>query len=307
MLKILKRLSIIFQFSLFLSLFSCATSRPVDLSKNLASGQNLYLPSESEIVWQKIENLDWAEYFFFENADYPVRYHCVKINLSDKNLSIVTFPSSENDFSHKSGKKMNYFTGLTADEFADITNSKIIVNTAPFGGKNGKWDLIARLTSTRRICGVHIAEKKLLSEPIERYSAICFQKNQDRKGYTAKIFKNQKNEDFTDCDFAFGGFFQILSKSKKIETFAKINDSRTAIGISADGKTLYLLVVEGEKRKVSKGLSYPECADIFLKLGASEALQMDGGGSSTLFINGKTVISYPTNRKCAVFLGFACY
>ena len=296
----------IFVFSLILASFSiqsCATNQTDSARENVANGQKLYLPPESEIKWQKIENLDWVEYFFYENKNYPVRYHCVKINLASEKISIVTFPKSENDFSHKNGKKTDFFTGLTASQFSKKFNSAVTVNATPFGGrfKSAKLSL---LTSTRRICGIHIAEKILLSEPIERYGAIVFSKNQNEAGYTAKILKNQKDEDFVDYDFAFGGFFQILSDSKKIGNFAKINDSRTAIGLSADGKTLYLLVVEGEKRRESIGLSYSECADIFLKLGASEALQMDGGSSSSLFINGKNALSYSTRLKCAVFLGF---
>ena len=76
------------------------------------------------------------------------------------------------------------------------------------------------------------------------------------------------------------------------------------MGVSKDGKTLYLLVVEGEKQKYSRGLSFQECADIFIRLGADNALQMDGGGSASLFINGENVLSYRKFRKNAAFAGF---
>ncbi|WP_294429610.1 phosphodiester glycosidase family protein [uncultured Treponema sp.] len=283
-------------------LASCGTNHAIVPSSEYADrAENLYIPAENELSWQKIENCDFAEYFFYENKSYPVRYHCVKIDLN-KEVSITTFPQSEKDFVHKNGKNLNYFTGLRAAKFSKKFKSKITINAAPFGGKNGKWDSIAKITSPRRICGIHVVNKEELAPPIDRYSALCFSK--DENGWTAKIIKNQKDTDFTEFDFAFGGFFTILSSDQKEEFSWKSNDSRTAAGITSDGKTLFLLVVEGERWSKSHGLSYQECADIMHALGAETAMQMDGGGSSSLFINQKNALSYPALRKNAVFIGF---
>lgn len=290
-----------FLFLLLISLSSCVSSTQLEQTQNsLEHQQSSYIPDSFE--WQKIENIDFAEYFFFENKNYPVRYHCIKIDLSNQNLSIVTFPSSENDFTHKNGKATNYFPGIRAKQFSKKYDSMLTINTAPFGGKNGKWDSIAKVTSTRRICGIHVADKKLLSQPIENYSAVCFKKEEN--GYSGKIYRNQSNQDFCEYDFAFGGFFTILKDFQKLPFPLKTNDSRTALGFSEDEKTLYILAVEGERHRRSIGLSFQECADIMLAIGAKDAMQMDGGGSTSLFINQKNALSYPSIRKCAVFLGF---
>ena len=289
-------------FSVFFVL-SCASNHAV-ISADLYEEreESLYIPSQSEIKWQEIEGAEWAKYFFYENKGYPVRYHCVKINLSAENLSIITFPQSEKDFTQKNGKATNYFTGLRAGKFSKKYNSIITMNTAPFGGKNGSWDMLAKLGSTRRICGVHIVEKKELASPLARYSALCFYR--EEKGFSGKIIKSQTKEALAGCDYAFGGFFAILTEGEKEAFSWRSNDSRSAAGLSEDGKTLYLLVVEGERWSKSHGLSYPECADIMLALGARNAMEMDGGGSSSLFINQKNMLAYPALRKNAVFLGF---
>ena len=271
---------------------------PILAVLSCATNNSLQKPLQDQ--WQKIQDADWAEYLFHEDNSTPLRYHCIKIDLTSEAISIVTFPNSEKDFIQKNGQKTEFFKGMSAKEFAKKTKSLISVNTVPFDGiyKNKKVSL---LSSTRKICGIHVAGKKLISPPIEKYSALCLKK--EDSGYSAKIFKNQAGEDFTEYDFAFGGFFTILKDFQK-QPFSATKDSRTAIGLSKDGRTLYLLVVEGEKRSQSTGLSYPECADIILSLGASDAMQMDGGGSSSLFINGKNALSYKTRRKSAVFLGF---
>ncbi|MBZ4419500.1 phosphodiester glycosidase family protein [Myxococcus sp. RHSTA-1-4] len=57
---------------------------------------------------------------------------------------------------------------------------------------------------------------------------------------------------------------------------------RTAIGVDASGRYLLLVVVDGKQRGYSQGATLAEVADLMLKHGAHTALQLDGGGSSTL-------------------------
>ena len=288
-----------FCFLILFSLFSCATSGNIagnGETENETTGKTC-LPSESEISWKKIDGIPFAEYFYFENKYYPVRWHCVKINLECEKLTVVTYPASENDFDRRIGQKSGILKGITIKKFSEMSHALICVNTTPF-------ERHSYFSSDRKISGLHSAEKKILSPPVAKYSAVCFSKNPEDTGYTAKILKSQKNQDYSSYDFSFGGFFQILTDGKKEEFKAASNDSRTAMGVSKDGKTLYLLVVEGEKQKYSRGLSFQECADIFIRLGADNALQMDGGGSASLFINGENVLSYRKFRKNAAFAGF---
>ncbi len=56
---------------------------------------------------------------------------------------------------------------------------------------------------------------------------------------------------------------------------------RTAIGIDRDTGTILLLVVDGRQAS-SRGYTMFELADAMARLGADEALNLDGGGSSTL-------------------------
>lgn len=81
--------------------------------------------------------------------------------------------------------------------------------------------------------------------------------------------------------FAVGGF-PILHDGQPL---AGLDDSvtapRTSAGLSADGGTLYLATVDG-RAEVSGGLTVSELADLMRFFGASDALNLDGGGSSTL-------------------------
>jgi len=61
---------------------------------------------------------------------------------------------------------------------------------------------------------------------------------------------------------------------------------RTAVGVTADGKLL-LVVVDGRQPAFSVGMFYHELAQLLLRFGAVEAMALDGGGSSTLVVNGR--------------------
>jgi hypothetical protein len=64
---------------------------------------------------------------------------------------------------------------------------------------------------------------------------------------------------------------------------------RTAMGYTRDGK-LIVLVIQGRAPGVAAGVTLQEEAQIMLSLGCYEALNLDGGGSSCLLINGKETI-----------------
>ena len=63
---------------------------------------------------------------------------------------------------------------------------------------------------------------------------------------------------------------------------------RTAAGIKGDGSALVLLVVDGRRPAYSDGLTFPQLAEEMIRVGCSDALNLDGGGSSTLVLRDQT-------------------
>src|SRR5262249_4161789 len=57
---------------------------------------------------------------------------------------------------------------------------------------------------------------------------------------------------------------------------------RTAAGIARRGTRLILVVVDGRQMPYSDGMSLRELANLMRALGARDAINLDGGGSSTL-------------------------
>jgi exopolysaccharide biosynthesis protein len=91
-----------------------------------------------------------------------------------------------------------------------------------------------------------------------------------------------------------GGQDQLLTK----DAFTTDRHPRTAIGKQQDG-TIVLLVVDGRAAE-SAGMSLPELQAVFRWLGCTEAINLDGGGSTTMYIRGGPaagVVNYPTDNK----------
>ena len=64
-------------------------------------------------------------------------------------------------------------------------------------------------------------------------------------------------------------------------------DPRTAVGYTADGRAI-LLVTDG-RQVASQGFSLPEMAQVMIDLGCTEAINLDGGGSSQMAVTNQLI------------------
>lgn len=71
---------------------------------------------------------------------------------------------------------------------------------------------------------------------------------------------------------------------------------RTAAGLSEDRRTLWLLTVDGRQRGWSLGMSGRQLAETFISLGATRAVNLDGGGSTTMVVPS---LGGLVNKPCA--------
>ena len=112
---------------------------------------------------------------------------------------------------------------------------------------------------------------------------------------------------------AIGGRLRLLKGGKINETLAEMHhaekrhtpgkrasvlnlshEPRTALGYNAD--KLFLVVADGRQPKYSTGLTLYELANILIELGATEAINLDGGSSSTFVVDGE-VINKPSGQQ----------
>ncbi|WP_054956349.1 phosphodiester glycosidase family protein [Paenibacillus dakarensis] len=86
--------------------------------------------------------------------------------------------------------------------------------------------------------------------------------------------------DWKDVTMAIGGQTRLIANGDIVPSNDPNAHPRTAIGTKADG-TIIMLVIDGRQPGFSEGVTLNELSEIMKEMGAVEALNLDGGGSTT--------------------------
>ncbi len=166
---------------------------------------------------------------------------------------------------------------------AKDSKAKVLINASGFG----------RASSGRLVPhGITIQNGKIISRGSSKSGGGQIGMTEDN---VLVLFQN------TDADLAkykirdamyFGPFLVVNGKPSYISGQAGGLQPRSAIGQRRDGIIL-LLVIDGRSTSNGIGASYADLAKIFIRYGAVNAANMDGGGSASMVINGKLV-----NQPC---------
>lgn len=101
-----------------------------------------------------------------------------------------------------------------------------------------------------------------------------------------------------------GGWPRVVMNGRSIAEYANIlegtfprfegRNPRSAVGFSKDSAILYLITVDG-RRPTDAGMTLAELARVMLQLGVHDGMNFDGGGSTTMVIEGK-IANVPSDR-----------
>ncbi len=113
---------------------------------------------------------------------------------------------------------------------------------------------------------------------------------------TIKLFLGTDPE-IKNIKFLTGGLPRLIVDGKAIEDFHGVEgltsdkfigkNPRTAVGFNRDSTKIYIVTVDGRQTHYSVGMTLNELADFLLGIGCYQAVNLDGGGSTTMWVNGK--------------------
>ena len=86
-----------------------------------------------------------------------------------------------------------------------------------------------------------------------------------------------------DIQEAVGGRVRLMTNGNVLPQTVTALEPRTAIGVT-DDNVVYILVADGRNFWYSNGMRYAEMGAVMKALGAKNAINLDGGGSSTFII-----------------------
>jgi len=128
--------------------------------------------------------------------------------------------------------------------------------------------------------GIVVSDGIMIAQANRHYDAIVFYDDG-----RAAIVSQSSIRSIDNIKNAVGGFFKILSGGQPAQRTLN-NDTRhprSAAGVSANGRRLFLLVIDG-RRSGSVGATEQDTALLLRSLGSWDGLNFDGGGSSALAI-----------------------
>ena len=220
----------------------------------------------------------------FEGVDYlraelriprPMRIHAVRVDLSNPSIELLVTPP----LSRHSRELPSRRTSSFLEEFG----CQVAVNASLFTP-------VVRLENEPvRPTGLAAALGSVYSKPVSNLHALVISTN--------KVISIAKPYPESPPYQGVGGLLAILENGE-ISDERREPEPATVVGYSADQQYLYLMVIDGRQRGYSEGVSPHEAASLMVKLGASDAINMDGGGSSTLVMENKLGKASVINRPC---------
>lgn len=219
----------------------------------------------------------------------PMAIHVLKIDLARPGIELEV---TAGDASGGRG-----FRAQTTTEFLVKQRMSAAVNASffdPFrGGTPGGDDYYPKSGDPVDVLGLSMHAGRIDSPPNNDpkiNGAVCI-----RKPAKVSIVRGQSCPPGTDEALAAGPVLLAGGVPQAHTLSMTARHPRTAFGLSGDGKTAWMVVVDG-RQLTSIGATLPEMAEIFQRLGASEALNLDGGGSTALVIDegsGPRVVNVP--------------
>lgn len=191
----------------------------------------------------------------------PVVVHVARVDLARPDLEVVTTAPARGD----------RVPAQRVSEFAAEHHAAIAINTAFFRPfySNHPLDFYPRSGDPTEPFGV------LMSDGVEfghnRFHDATIYFDEDRASLTA----------FEGARWATSGY-RVLVRDGEVAELGKSKGAAPRSVIGFDGERLLLVVVDGRQPGYSEGLTIPDLAALLVELGARWAVEMDGGGSSTL-------------------------
>ena len=258
------------------------TDSPVDSKPNIAfyftaelKNKDLHFTTDTTYL-RRLTPLQ----FYRRNQNPLLVVNGTFFSQDNKNLNVVI----------KDGRVVSFSPPRTRKNTSDSTRPINVYSSAIGISKKGKADIAWLLTDSS---WNYVKASQVVSPGI-------FYKTRRVNRFTYRsetTFTNPFSK--WDMQTAIGGGPVLIQAGKIVITnneeqkFAgkAINDKhpRTAMGYTKDGK-LIVLVVQGRQKDVSEGMNLVQLAETLKAIGCVEALNLDGGGSSCMLINGKETI-----------------
>ena len=220
----------------------------------------------------------------------------VRVDLHDPDVRLLTTPRAEN---YVPGS--NETGGRTVSDFLKTHRLQVAINANFFGAR----EYYLPPGTPMDVSGLQVSEGVVVSEQEGPDNAVALVF--DARNAGRMIHSNWPATSTADIFTAVAGEYSLVVAGKNVAhayrnqpRFIHNPNPRTAFGISEDRRYLYLMTIDGRQPGYSEGAYDEETAEWMLLLGAHDAVNLDGGGSTTLVVEDSTGFPRRLNKSSAV-------
>jgi exopolysaccharide biosynthesis protein len=216
----------------------------------------------------------------------PVMIHTVIIDLQTPGLKVLVTPNLPKN-------------ARTTSEFLREFKLKLAINAnyfTPFH-EHTPWDYYPRRGDRTEPIGEVISNGVRYSSPQSKWPALCISQQN-----IAKIIPDGTCPQHT-LNAVAGREMLVVDGKPTAQLFDPRDEKaypRVAAGVDRLGKKLWLIAIDGKQPLYSEGVTKAELAIVCAELGVDRAINLDGGGSTTLVMdtgNGTKVLNAPIQGK----------
>jgi hypothetical protein len=233
-------------------------------------------------------------------APRPLRIHVLRVDLRAKHCEPVAVIADDPDGNGGAEAQLEKPMQLATRSgvVAAINANAFALFPPPKQGEKWHWADRAPV----QIGGWARQRNREASRPQQGYASFWI--DPDGRGHTGMLTSP------TNAVMAVAGFGSLIIDGQIVDTEIKPLHPRSAVGVDREGRTMWLVVVDGRQPGFSEGMATGELAGLMKDLGCWNAINLDGGGSSILLLakDGKTlsIMNSPSDlgtRPVPVMLG----
>lgn len=230
----------------------------------------------------------------------PFIVHIVTVDLTAPGVRVLVTPGTTSPIKTEIPTEID---ARTTSEFLKEFKLQLAVNASffyPFREVT-PWDYYPRSGDRANVVGQAISNGLSYSSHEPDLPVLCF--NSSKGGSRVQI--SGRRDCPKDTVHAVAGNHMLIEQGNPVGLTLDEHDtdrpySRVAVASDRAGKKLWFVAIDGKQPLYSEGATIAELTNIIVELGAHWALNLDGGGSTTLVAatpSGPAVLNAPTHTK----------
>jgi hypothetical protein len=273
----MKKLTLFSCLSLFAAAILCGASLIA-----LTGVWNYLRPAPNTVTQKLFEGIVYQR--DVRSEPRPIIVHVIRVNLRSENIRIQVTPGNPQEELPLSAR--------TTSEFLQEFDLQIAINGDGFTPWYSRTLLkyYPHSGDPVDVIGQAVANGTRYSVGTDNEPTLYFNRNNQ-----ARI-----NQSPGRAYQAISGNLLLVQQGRPEPEAEGTLEPRTAVGLDQRRNELILVVADGRQPGYSEGVTLHELAQIMISLGAYEAINLDGGGSSTMVVEGANgrakVLNSPINH-----------